>query len=166
MFSAVSRAGEGGRLCTSYLTLHGRHWPGQPAGTGRIQHAHCGINISTFDYTDSATYSVWVELGFFVLSFRTLMKFRSIILVCWRSWVTYKVNSSNLMSYVMKRRMYLQFIHVLQVWVKATVLGTGSHSYTETLYWQQLLFIKVRPQTGNCIERLEFNILHEINLTI
>lgn len=45
MFSAVSRAGKRGRLCASYLTLHSRHWSGQPAGTGWLQHAHCGINI-------------------------------------------------------------------------------------------------------------------------
>ncbi len=46
-----------------------------------------------------------------------------------------------------ERRMCLQFVCVLQVWVKATVRGTGRRSYTETLYWQQLPFIKVRPQT-------------------
>ncbi len=43
-----------------------------------------------------------------------------------------------------ERRMCLQFVCVLQVWVKATVRGTGRRSYTETLYWQQLPFIKVR----------------------
>ncbi len=42
-----------------------------------------------------------------------------------------------------ERRMCLQFVRVLQVWVKATVRGTGRRSYTETLYWQQLPFIKV-----------------------